>query len=213
MKTKPGIILIGGGGHCKAVIDVIETENKYRIVGIVDVPEKLGQDILGYKIIGNDNHISKFAKQYKCFCITVGHMKSSTLRIKLFNIVKDAGGELPVIISANAHVSKHSIIGEGTVVMLHVVINADAEIGKNCIINNKALIEHDCKIGNNCHISTNSTINGTCKIGDNCFVGSSSVIRNNMSIISDTIIGAGAVVTKNITERGIYVGNPARKIK
>jgi len=213
MKKKPEIILIGGGGHCKAIIDIIEIENKYKIAGIIDVPEKLGQYIFGYKIIGDDNQISKFAKQYKYFCITMGHVKSPTLRIKLFNIVKDAEGELPVIISKNAYVSNYSKIGEGTVIMHHVVINADAEVGKNCIINNKALIEHDCKIGNNCHISTNAIVNGTCEVAENCFIGSNTVLKNNISVIQNVIIGAGAVVTKNIKESGIYVGNPIRKIK
>ncbi len=213
MKKKPEIILIGGGGHCKAIIDVIETENKYVIAGIIDVPKKLGQEVFGYKIIGNDSQISKFAKLYKYFCITVGYVKSPTLRIKLFNIVKAAGGELPIIISKNAHVSNHSKIGEGAVIMHHVVINAGAEVGKNCIINNKALIEHDCKIGNNCHISTNAIVNGTCEVAENCFIGSNTVLNNNISVIQNVIIGAGAVVTKNIKESGIYVGNPIRKIK
>lgn len=40
---QPEIILIGGGGHCKACIDVIETERKYRIAGIIDIPEKKGE--------------------------------------------------------------------------------------------------------------------------------------------------------------------------
>jgi len=212
MKTKPEILLIGGGGHCKAVIDVIETENKYRIAGIIDIPEKLGQKILSYKIIGNDNNIPKLVKQFKYFFITTGHIKSPALRIKLFDIVKKANGQFPVIISPNAYVSKHSKIGDGTVIMHNVVINSDTKIGINCIINNKALIEHDCKIGDNCHISTNATVNGTCEVGDNCFVGSSSVLKNNILIISDTIIGAGAVVTKNIIESGAYIGSPARKI-
>lgn len=213
MKQKHGIILIGGGGHCKSVIDVIETENKYNIIGILDTPDKLGKKILDYEIIGNDYDIPKFAKQGKLFCITVGHIKSPTLRIKLFNIVKEAGGILPVIISANAQVSKYSKIGEGTVIMHHAIVNADSEIGENCIINNKSLIEHDCKIGSNCHISTNATVNGGVFVANNCFIGSCTVVKEYINITSNTIIGSGAVVTKNITESGVYLGSPAKKIK
>ena len=211
MKTKPEIILIGGGGHCKSVIDVIEAENKYKIVGIIDMPEKLGEKILGYKIIGNDDDTPKFAKEIQYFFITVGHLKSPALRIKLFELVKKAGGQFPVIFSPNAYVSKYSKIGEGTVIMHHAIVNANTQIGENCIINNKALVEHDCTIGNNCHISTNAVINGGLQIGDNCFIGSNSVTKQYISIAENTIIGAGAVVTKNITESGVYVGNPTRK--
>ncbi len=213
MKNKPKIILIGGGGHCKAVIDVIETENKFKISGIIDLPDKLGQSILDYKIIGADNDIPQLAKQFKYFFITVGHIQTPVLRIKLFNLVKKSGGELPVIISPNAHVSKYAKIGEGTIIMHNTIINAGSEIGNNCIINNKALIEHDCRIGNNCHISTNAIINGNCIVGNNCFAGSNSVIKNGITIAQSTIIGIGAVVTKDLTESGVYVGIPAQKIK
>ncbi len=213
MKIKPKIILIGGGGHCKAVIDVLELENKYKIAGIIDTPDKFGQKVLDYEIIGSDNDISNLAETYKYFFITIGHIKSSALRTNLFDIVKKAGGEFPIIISPNAYVSKYAKIGNGTIIMHHSIINADTKIGKNCIVNNKALIEHDCKIGDNCHISTNAVANGGVTIKDNCFIGSCSVTKEYISICSNTTIGAGAVVTKNITESGFYVGSPARKIK
>ena len=57
------LILIGGGGHCKSCIDVIEHENKYKIVGILDMAEKVGQKVLGYKIIGSDSDISTYVKK------------------------------------------------------------------------------------------------------------------------------------------------------
>ena len=69
MKTRENIILVGGGGHCKSCIDVIEQEGKYEIKGILDLPEKKGQNILAYKIIGNDDDISDYAKQGYNFLI------------------------------------------------------------------------------------------------------------------------------------------------
>jgi len=211
--SKQKIILIGGGGHCKACIDVVEQENTFKITGILDLPEKFGENILGYQIIGNDNDIAKYAKQGYKFLITVGHLGNPKLRTKLFNEVKKNSGKLPVIISPLAYVSKHSKIEKGTIIMHNSIINANSKIGKNCIVNNKALIEHDCVVGDNVHISTNATINGECKIDDACFIGSSSVINHLTNVTNNTIIGAGAVVTKDITESGVYVGSPAKKIK
>lgn len=210
---KPRIILIGGGGHCKACIDVIEQEDKYKISGIIDVPEKLGENIFGYKVIGNDNDIPKLAKQDCNFLITVGHLGNTKLRIKLFNVVKSNGGVFPIIISSLSYVSKYSCIAAGTIIMHNVIVNAGAEIGENCIINNKALIEHDAKIGGNVHVSTGAIINGDCIVDDMCLIGSSSVLKHSINVMSNTIIGAGAIVTKNITESGIYVGSPAKKIR
>ena len=211
--NKQKIILVGGGGHCKACIDVIEAENKFQIEGILDLPNKLGEQVLDYKIIGNDNDIAKYAKKGFSFLLTVGHIGDEKLRQKLFDEIKKEKGELPSIISSNAYVSTYSEIETGTIIMHQAIVNANSKIGENCIINNKALVEHDCNIGNNSHISTNAVVNGTCNIGNNCFIGSSSVIKNNTNICDKVIIGAGSVVTKDIIEAGVYVGSPAKRIK
>ena len=186
------IILIGGGGHCKSVIDVIEQEARFEIAGIIDKPELLGTKILGYPVIGNDSDIEILAKKYKYALVTVGQIKSPLLRIKLFDLAAKAGFTLPSIVSPLAHASKHSKIGNGTVVMHHAIINANVSIGNNCIINSKALIEHDCSISNN-HISTNATINGEVKIGSKCFIGSNVTVKDNTTIEENSFIKAGTL--------------------
>jgi len=188
------IILIGGGGHCKSVIDVIEQEKRYKINGIVDKPKFLGSKILGYKVIGSDLDLEYLAKKYKNAIITVGQIKSSLVRIKLFNLANKAGFKFPSIISPRAYVSKHSSIGMGTVVMHNAVINANVVIGSNCIINTKSLIEHDCEISDHCHISTNAIINGSVKIRSKCFIGSNSTIRDSIIIKENTFIKANSLI-------------------
>ncbi len=202
------IILVGGGGHCKSVIDVIESEGKYEIAGIIDVKEKIGSDILGYKIIATDDQLSDLVKQFRNFHITLGHIKSNAVRVKLFNDLKSKGAHFPVIKSPTAHVSKHTDCGQGTIIMHYAVVNAGTVIGENCIINSRALIEHDAVIANHVHISTGAIINGDCRVCQNVFVGSGSVISNCICIIDDCIIGAGSVVIKDILKAGTYVGNP-----
>jgi len=187
------IILIGGGGHCKSVIDVIEQEKKYKIYGIIDKPEFLGTKILKYKVIGNDLDLKSFAKEVKNALITVGQIKSAKLRIKLFKLAKKAGFILPTVISPNSYVSKYSKIGNGSIVMHQSIVNANTSIGDNCIINSKALIEHDCSISNHCHISTNATINGGVKIGSKCFIGSNVTTKNNIKIKENSFIKAGTI--------------------
>ena len=188
------IILIGGGGHCKSVIDVIEQEGRFKIVGIVDRPELLGTDVLGYSVIGNDANLESLAKIHTYALVTVGHIKSPALRIKLFDIATEAGFVLPSIISPRAYVSQHAFIGKGVVVMHDALINAEATIGNNCIINSKALIEHDSKILENCHISTSVTINGGVTIGSGCFIGSGAITKDSIVIKKNSFIKAGSVV-------------------
>ena len=210
---KPEIILVGGGGHCKSCIDVIEAGGEYRIKGIIDLPGEFGKSISGYTVIGNDDDLPKLAEVGHNFLITIGHMGNSNKRRKLFDIIVNNKGNLPVIIAPTAVVSKHSVIGEGTIIMHNCIINANSKIGNNSIINNKALVEHDVIIGSNCHISTNANINGNCTISDNVFIGSSVTLKNGISIIDHAIIGLGSVVVKAIEKSGVYVGNPAKKIK
>ena len=188
------IILIGGGGHCKSVIDVIEQEGKFTIGGIVDMPELIGKNVLGYPIIGSDSDLEDLSKIYTYALITLGQIRSPEARIKLFNLVKKAGFRFPKIISPKAYVSKHTSIGNGTVIMHDALINAGVRIGENCIINSKALIEHDSKISKHCHISTNALINGGVKIEEGCFIGSGVVTNNSITIKKNSFIKAGSII-------------------
>ena len=202
------LILIGGGGHCKSVIEVTESAG-YEIKGILDMPDEVGKEVLpGHKVIGTDDEIPQYVEECD-FIITVGFIKNPALRIKLYNKVKAAGGRLATIIASTAHVSKYAELGEGTVIMHQAFVNAGAKIGDNCIINTFVNIEHDAEVGNQCHISTGTMVNGECKIGENCFIGSQSVCANCIEIASDIIVGAGSVVRKSIRVKGIYAGNPA----
>ena len=205
---KHPLILIGGGGHCKSVIEVAESAG-YEIKGILDMPDEVGKEVLpGHKVIGTDDEIPQYVEECD-FIITVGFIKNPALRIKLYNKVKAAGGRLATIIASTAHVSKYAELGEGTVIMHQAFVNAGAKIGDNCIINTFVNIEHDAVVGNQCHISTGTMVNGECKIGENCFIGSQSVCANCIEIASDIIVGAGSLVRKSIRVKGIYAGNPA----
>ena len=206
MKSKK-LILVGGGGHCKSVIDVAESAG-FQIQGILDIPENVGKKVLDYSIIGTDDQIPDYVKD-AVFLVTVGHIKDATLRIKLHQKIVDAGGTLATIIASTAHVSQYAQIGEGSVIMHQAVVNADAIIGRGCIINTFANIEHDSKIGDYCHISTGAMINGNCVVGKETFFGSKSVMVNGIEIASGCVIGAGSLIRKNATQKGVYSGNPA----
>ena len=196
MKEK--IILIGGGGHCKSCIDVIEQAGTFEIVGIVDLLEKLHQKILDYEIIATDDDLPDLVKEYDYFFITLGQIKSPEKRIRLFEEVKNLGGRLPVIISPLAYVSSYARVEEGTIVMHDALVNAGAQIGSNCIINSKALIEHDANIGDHCHIATGAIINGGTVISSKTFVGSNAVCKEYIEIEKNAVIGCGAKIIKNI---------------
>ena len=205
--SKTNLVLVGGGGHCKSVIDVAESAG-YNILGILDMPEDVGKKVLDYKVIGTDDDIPQYMDKAE-FIITVGFIKNPSIRIKIYNRIKEAGGKLATIVASTARVSHYATLGEGTVVMHQAIVNAGAQIGVNCIINTFCNIEHDAQIGDQCHISTGTMVNGDCKIGERVFVGSQSVLANGITIGDDIIVGAASFVRKSISEKGIYSGNPA----
>lgn len=187
------LILIGGGGHCESCIDVIEQENKYQIVGILDKEEKLGSKVLGYSIVGNDADIPRYVKEDCSFLITLGQIKTPDIRIKLFNELKSLNAKLPAIISPLAYISKHATVGQGTIIMHKAIVNANAQIGNNCIINTNALIEHDVHVGSNCHISTSSVLNGGVTVGNNSFVGSNATVVQGVRLNDNSFVKAGCL--------------------
>jgi sugar O-acyltransferase (sialic acid O-acetyltransferase NeuD family) len=189
---KENILLLGAGGHCHSVIDVIEQEGKFSIAGIIDNEKSVGDMVLGYPVIACDDDLQELRKKYRYAVVSVGQLKSSAIRVKLFKLLKDLNFELPIIISPLAYISKYAVIKEGSIIMHDALVNANAKIDENCIINTKALIEHDAHIEKHCHISTGSIVNGGTLVEENSFLGSNCVTKE-YAIIGG-FIKAGSVV-------------------
>ena len=151
------LLLVGGGGHCHSCIDVVEATKSYQIEGVV-LPKLSSARILGYPIIGSDGDLPNLLSGIKSALITVGQIKTPEVRIRLFDLLKQLGAELPVIISPRAYCSKHAVTGDGLIIMHGAVVNAGARVGNNCIVNSQALVEHGVEIDDHCHISTGARL-------------------------------------------------------
>jgi sugar O-acyltransferase (sialic acid O-acetyltransferase NeuD family) len=192
--AKEKILLIGAGSQCKSDIDVIEQGNIYEIFGIIDIQNRVGEKLLGYPIIGTDEDILTFKNDVDGLHISIGQIGVSDKRATLFNYLRSKGFRFPVVISPLAYVSKHSLIGEGTIIAHHAIVNAGATIGENCIINTKALIEHDAIIGDHCHVATGAIINGGVNVGQGSFIGSGAVSKQNSIVTSGSFIKANSII-------------------
>ncbi|MEW6593970.1 MAG: acetyltransferase [Thermodesulfobacteriota bacterium] len=190
---KESILLIGGGGHCKSCIDVIEQEGRFTIAGILDQPPRVGEKVLSYPIIATDEALPSLAPAHWCL-VTIGQIQSCATRLKLYDLLRQHHARLPAIVSPHAYVSPHATIGAGTIVMHGAIVNAGAQIGRNCIINTQSLVEHDAVVGDHCHIATASVINGGVRIGERSFIGSRAVTREYIAIGADCFIGSGVRV-------------------
>ena len=207
------IILIGGGGHCRSVIDSIKSGGYFNIIGILDSIDKVGQTISGIKIIGCDYDAEKFFKQgYKNAFITVGSIEDTTPREKIYSKLQAIGFEFPIIVDRTAIVAKDVVIEQGVFIGKGAIINSNVNIGLNCIINTGCIIEHDCIINKFSHIAPGSTLSGGVQIGKNAHIGANSTIIQYKKVGDNTIIGAGSVVIKDIGNNKKAYGNPCKEV-
>lgn len=207
------IILLGGGGHCKSVIDTINNLGRYNIIGILDFSEKVGTDINGVKIVGTDSDlVDYFKKGVKNAHITLGSIGNPNHRIRLYKYAKDIGLKFPPLIDKTAIIGSKVDIGEGIFIGKGCIINIDTKIGSNSIINTGVIIDHDCLLGSFCHIAPGTTLSGGVSIGDNTHIGTNSSVIQDIRIGNNTIIGAGSVVIKSISSNIKAYGNPCKEV-
>jgi len=207
------LILIGGGGHARSVIDVVESGHDFRLVGIADRQEKMGKHVLNYAVTSIDKQLTSLANDNQYFLITVGQIETAEIRMRLDQKLTRAGGKLASVVSPFARLSDHASVAEGTAIMHFALVNAGAQVGRNVIINTQALIEHDVVVGEFCHISTGAILNGGAIVGNRVFVGSHTTVRQGITIADKVVVGAHSYVNQPITEAGVYAGVPARRIR
>jgi len=193
-----GLLLIGGGGHCRSCIDVLEAEGQYRIRGIVQPVSDETDGIFGYPVVGSDEDLPSLLRETPQALVMVGQIRSPEIRIRLYELLKKLGGKLPRIVSPFAYCSKHAETNEGMIIMHGAIVNAGASIGANCIINSQALIEHDAIVADHCHVSTGARVNGGVTIGKGSFIGSGAILKEGIVIGENVIIGAGQVILRDV---------------
>lgn len=208
------VLLICGGGHAKCVIDAMRLGRKYSPAGVLDILERIGQSVLGVKILGADKELGAFRKRgFSLAFVALGSAGDPYRRIALAGVAAKAGYKFPNIVHPSATVSSHATLGNGIYIGPGAIVNAGAVIGDCCIINSGAVIEHDCRLGEYVHVSPGAVLSGGVEVGDRSHIGSGACTSHYLKIGADTVVGAGSVVVKNLPARAVCVGNPAKKIK
>jgi sugar O-acyltransferase (sialic acid O-acetyltransferase NeuD family) len=210
MKRK--LLLIGAGGHCRVILDLLLQVKEYEIIGIIDLKERVGDKVLGVPVIGTDQDLPKFLKKgiRSCF-ISAGSVGDPGLRMRLHAFARKAGLTFPNLIHPSALISPRVSLGSGNYIAPGVIINVNARIGDQCIINTGAVIEHDCELGDFVHISSGAVLSGGVKVGSCSHVGTGSCVIQYLKIGAKTVIGAGSVVTKDIRGGVVAYGNPCKE--
>lgn len=205
MQQKP--ILIGGGGHARSLLAMAPAP--LRPVQYVDA-----HDSLPLQRCGNDEEFltSPANAGLPVIIATMGGA-SASMDVRREIIAKYAGHPAVTIIAPTATVEADVLVGAGTAVFHRAFINTGCVLGNHCIVNTGAIIEHDVTMGDNVFIGPGAIVLGQVKIGQDCYIGAGVCLRNGISVAPGAVVGMGAVVTKDIKEKGVWAGNPAKRIR
>ena len=203
MKEK--IVVVGGGGHAKVVIDAAKKARKIPICGIVDGKLRKGISVMGVRVLGDDAALRDlFENGVRKAFIGVGSVGNSDVRKNIYRNLKKIGFILPVIKHPSAVVAASVKVGEGAFIAAGTVINPCVKIGKNAIINTRASIDHDCRLGDFVHVAPGVTISGAVSVGEETHIGTGANIINNVKIGKKCIIAAGETVRLDIKDGKTY---------
>tara|TARA_R110002095_G_scaffold103660_2_gene90861 strand:+ start:481 stop:1119 length:639 start_codon:yes stop_codon:yes gene_type:complete len=210
-KQLNAIILLGGGGHAKVLMDLIAESGDYQITGILDPLLKAGTRLKGCTVLGTDAELSGLRDQgIQYVAIGVGSVKCNLQRKALFDQSRKCGFKIPALVHPRAIVSAEVELSEGVQVMAGAIIQADTTIGEGTVINTGVQVDHDCQIGRQAFLSPGVVLSGGVIVGDNSFVGAGAVVIQGVRIGNNAVIAAGAVVIHDVEDGALVKGVPAR---
>lgn len=204
------LLLLGGGGHCKSIISSLN-KNEFNEVGIIDPELKNGSEIMGVKVIENDDDLFHLKSLGFCYAfISLGSIGDTDLRKILFNKVVNLGFKMVNIIDESASIDKTVSLGKGIFIGKKAIVNAETILEDGCIVNSGSIIEHECHIGKFSHVAPGAVICGNCYIDNDVHIGANSSIKQGITIEEGAMIGMGSVVIKNVMKEMKIYGNPVK---
>lgn len=206
------IVVIGAGGHAKAVIDTIEQQGRYQIIGLLDKGKTAGDRILGYEVLGDESWLTHTDHTLDGAIVAIGDNWTRGLVRQQINRMRP---ELPFItaIHPSAVIAKGASVGAGTVVMSGSFVGCEASIGEHAVLYAHSLVEHDSRIGDYVSFAPKAATGGNVTVGDYAAIAIGVTIIHGVSIGEHSVIGAGSTVIRHIAPLSVAYGTPARVVR
>lgn len=201
-----GVVIIGGGGHAKVVIESLRASG-HTVAAIVDA-DPTPREVLDVPVVGDDLKLPALKEQgLSQLFVAIG---DNRLREKLGRKAQGLGFVLVNAIHPSAVISPSAKLGQGVAVMAGVAINADTDVGDLAIINTGAVVDHDGRLGVACHLGPAAALAGSVTVGDRAFLGVGARVIPGVTIGADTTVGAGGVVVRDLPDGVLAIGVPAK---
>lgn len=199
------IVVYGGGGHGKSVIELIRALNTYRIVGILDdgIPLTGTEDdplrILGIPVLGGKEKLPELYNQgIRLAANAVGGIGDIQVRVKIFERLSEHGFVCPILVHPTVYVEPSASLSAGVQVFPHAYIGSEAHIGFGVIINTGAIVSHECQIGNFVNLSPGAILAGQVTVGDRVLIGMGVTVNIGVRIGSNSRIGNNATIKADV---------------
>jgi sugar O-acyltransferase (sialic acid O-acetyltransferase NeuD family) len=198
------IIVYGGGGHGKSVIELLRALGTYRLIGIVDDGLSAGENILGLPVLGGHEALAKMrAEGVRLAVNAVGGIGNVGVRVKVFHQLAEAGFLFPAIVHPTAFIEPSAILSPGVQVFPLAYVGSDVRVGFGTIINTGAIVSHDCALGDYVNISPGAILAGGVQIEDRALIGMGVTINLYARIGEGARVGNSAVVKSNVPRGGV----------
>jgi sugar O-acyltransferase (sialic acid O-acetyltransferase NeuD family) len=198
------IVIYGGGGHAKTLIDLVRAAGVYQLVGVVDDGLAVGTDVLGLPVLGGAEKLTELAQQGVSLAVNaVGGIGNIASRLRVFEKIAQAGFTCPNLVHPSAWVEPSVRLEGGVQVLAKAYISSDSRIGFGTVINAGVVVSHDCQVGQVVNLSPGAMLAGGVVIEDHVQVGMAATLNINVHIGRGARIGNGATVKKDVPEDGI----------
>lgn len=201
------VAILGCGGHARSVADALLDLHADAEVVFVDDNAAQGERIMGREVHPSADLHGPALLDWKL----VPAAGDNGRRHALFTRYRDR--DIVSVVSRRAYVSRFGSVGRGCFLGNRCHVGPEAVVGDDTIVNTAAIVEHETVLGVSCHVGPLAVVCGRCSIGDRVFLGAGSTVRDGVTIGADIVVGAGGVVTTDLSEPGVYVGCPVRRIR
>jgi sugar O-acyltransferase (sialic acid O-acetyltransferase NeuD family) len=204
MTRSSPIVIIGAGGHGRAVLDVAISSGS-KVLAFID-EAKAGKDMLGVPIIAQADDIP--LPPDCTFFVAIG---DNVLRQSIVEKTRREmpGHESAILIHDTSYVSPLASISPGCVVMAKAFVGPNCDIAEGCILNTGSQIDHDGVMGAFSSLGPKACLGGTVKIGARSIVGIAATVKHGLQVGDDSLLAAHAYLHRPMPDGAVYMGSPA----
>ncbi len=193
------LVIYGGGGHSKTIIDLVRATGSFRLVGIIDDNLPAGTYILGLPVLGGADLLPQFMSDGVRLAVNaVGGIGNVAVRISVFDTIARAGFTCPTLVHPSAWVEPSAHLDGAVQILAKSYVSSDAKIGFGTVINAGVVVSHDCVLGRIVNLSPGAMLAGGVVLEDYVQVGMAATINLNLHIGQGARIGNGATVKSDV---------------